>query len=437
MTTQPQHDLDTAPRPRTGDAAVSGALARVRRAAHGFRTMLVALPTPHRDVEPIARGTLSKVLLLWAGGRAINLALLGIFYQIARVSGWGFGPDKNPITTFLNFLSDWDGARYGRISQIGYPPSLPMNVAGVIQPNDWAFLPVFPGLERAVSDLLGVPWQLAGVAISIAASAGATLLLYILLRRVTSAHASWWAVVLFTLSPLSFIFVLAYAESLYLLMLFGMLILAVDRRYGWIAPIGLIAAFTRPGVLALSLGLGIVFVVRFVRRHIDPFPLRQMIGLIVSGLVMAIAGLAWQYIAEAVTGTPHAYVRTETAWWIPFIGPGDFVPMTPWFRLFGTYMGFLGVLVVLALMIGFVLWMRSPQVRRLGLEIVAYSASYGLYLFAVFLPQQSVFRLAVPLAPLLADERLSSTPARRGWGIAICLVGQVVAILLLWTTGWP
>lgn len=433
MTTRPQRDLDTVPRPHPAAAAVS----RVRRAGHAFHTLLVTLPTPHRGVTPIAKGAISKVLLLWAVGRAVNLALLGIFFQIARVSGWGFGPDQSPVTTFLNFLTDWDGARYGRISQIGYPPSLPMNVAGIIQPNDWAFLPVFPGLERAISGLLGIPWQVAGVAISIVASAGATVLLYVLLRKVTSAHASWWAVVLFTLSPLSFIFVLAYAESLYLLMLFGMLILAVDRRYGWIAPIGLVAAFTRPGVLALSLGLGILFVVRFARRHIDPFPLRQMIGLIVSGLVMAVAGLAWQYIAEAVTGTAHAYVRTETAWWIPFIGPGGFVPMMPWFRLFGTYLGFLGVLFVLALMIAFVLWMRSPQVRRLGIEIVAYAASYGLYLFAVFLPQQSVFRLMVPLAPLLADERFSNTRRRRQWSVAISLMGQIIGILLLWTIGWP
>ena len=395
------------------------------------------LPTPHRDVEPIAPGTIPRVLLLWGAGRAVNLALLWIFYQIARASGWGFGPDHNPITTFLNFLSDWDGARYGRISQVGYPPSLPMNVAGVIQPNDWAFLPVFPALERGLSDLLGISWQLAGVAISVAASAGATVLLFILLRKVTAARASWWAVVLFTFSPLSFIFVLAYAESLYLLLLFAALILAVDRRYGWIAPIGLIAAFTRPGVLALSLGLGILFIVRYVRRKIDPFPPRQLAGLLVSGLVMAIAGLAWQYIAEAVTGTAHAYVRTETAWWIPFIGPGDFVPMTPWFRLFGTYLGYLGVLFVLGLMIAFVLWMRSPQIRRLGIEVVGFAASYGLYLFAVFLPQQSVFRLLLPLAPLLADERLSSTALRRRVGVAVCVVGQIVAILLLWTIGWP
>lgn len=433
MTAQPPGDLDTTARPR----AIGGVRARLRTAAHSLHTLLVQLPTPHRDVEPIAPGTIPRVLLLWGAGRALNLALLWIFYQIARLSGWGFGPDQNPITTFLNFLSDWDGARYGRISQVGYPPSLPMNVAGVIQPNDWAFLPVFPALERGLSDLLGISWQLAGVAISIAASAGATVLLFILLRKVTAARASWWAIVLFTLSPLSFIFVLAYAESLYLLLLFAALILAVDRRYGWIAPIGLIAAFTRPGVLALSLGLGILFIVRYVRRKIDPFPPRQIAGLVVSGLVMAIAGLAWQYIAEAVTGTAHAYVRTETAWWIPFIGPGDFVPMTPWFRLFGTYLGYLGVLFVLGLMVGFVVWMRSPQIRRLGIEVVGFAASYGLYLFAVFLPQQSVFRLLLPLAPLLADERLSSTGLRRRLGVGVCVVGQIVAILLLWTIGWP
>jgi len=69
--------------------------------------------------------------------------------------------------------------------------------------------------------------------------------------------------------------------------------------------------------------------------------------------------------------------------------------------------------------------------------IVAYAASYGLYLFGVFLPQQSTFRLMMPLSPLLGDERFSSTQHRRQWLLLGCLGLQVVAVFLLWTIGYP
>ena len=68
--------------------------------------------------------------------------------------------------------------------------------------------------------------------------------------------------------------------------------------------------------------------------------------------------------------------------------------------------------------------MFEPHVRRLGVEIRLWTASYLLYLLAVFLPQSSLFRLLLPLTPLtgaLAQPR--STAWRIGVLIA-CLVGQ-------------
>ena len=42
----------------------------------------------------------------------------------------------------------------------------------------------------------------------------------------------------------------------------------------------------------------------------------------------------------------------------------------------------------------------DPRVRRTGIEVRLWSASYLVYLLAVFFPQSSTFRLLVPLAPL-------------------------------------
>lgn len=388
---------------------------------------------------PIARGTMVRVLALWAVGRVVNFAFLYGAFLLAGLFNWRFGPNGGqPVTTFIRFLSDWDAARYGRVSQIGYSVPLPVDGSGRILTNDWAFLPVFPWLERILSEALGgMPWQTTGILLSVAASAGATAVLFVLLRSVTTHRAAWWAVVLFTFGPMSFILVLGYAESLFLLLLFTALLLAVRRRYAWIAPVGLVLAFTRPGALALALGLGIVFLVRWFRRAVDPFPRRQMIGLIAAGLTTAVAGLAWTKIADIVTGTKDAYLLTETAWWIPYIGDGHFLPLTPWFRFFGTYLGVVGFAVVLGFMGLFAWWISSRYARKLGLEIVAFLLAYGLYLFAVFLPQQSTFRLLMPASAAFADERLCSTPRRRRITLGGALVLQAAAVLLLWTLGNP
>lgn len=390
-----------------------------------------------RGVQPIERHAFARVLTLWAVARAVNLALLWGFYSVARAARWGFGPDDEPVGSFLDFLNGWDAARYGTIAMEGYPDRLPVNEFGDIMPNNWAFLPVFPYLTRYLHDMTGLPWQLVSVAVSIAAGLGATWMLFLLLRRVTSPRAAWWGVTCFSFAPLSFVYVLGYSEGLFLLLTFAALILAIDRRYVWIAPLGVISAFTRPGALALALALGIQFLVRFLRRRVDPFPPREWAGLFVAGMSTAIAGLSWTVIAERHTGVENAYIRTELGWWIGSVGNDPFVPFTPWFRQAGTHLGAVGVVLVVALMIAFALLLWSRPVRRLGLIVVAYAFSYGLYLFAVFLPQGSTFRLMVPLSPLLGDDRLSATPRRRIALLVGCIVLQVFAVWGLWAINHP
>jgi hypothetical protein len=409
----------------------------LRRRIDGIRRWVDEASTPHPGICRPDSADVSAVLMLWMAGRAVNIMLLGAWYAIAKGLGWSFGAAGRPVGGFLPFLTDWDADRYGRISRVGYPQTLPVDIAGNVEPNDWAFLPVFPYLERAIGQATGLSWQLAGVLMSVVFSAAATVVLFLLLRAVTTPAAAWWAVVIFTFGPLSFVYVLAYAETLFLLLTFTALLLAVRRRYAWIVPLGIVSAFTRPGALALALMLGILFVVRWLRRGSDPFPIRERVWLLAAGMSTAVAGLAWSWIADAVTGTPHAYILTETSWWTPWVGDGAFVPLTPWFRFFGTYLGVFGWVVVLGLMGLFLWWMRSQPIRRLGLVVAAYALSYGLYLFAVFLPQQSTFRLALPMTPLLADERIVRAARRPLVTMSVLVALQAIAVLFLWVLGHP
>jgi hypothetical protein len=278
-------------------------------------------------------------------------------------------------------------------------------------------------------------WQLAGVLISMAASCGATIVLYLLLRHVAAPRASWWAVVLFSFGPLSFIFVVGYAESLFLLLIFGALLLAIRRKYLLIAPIGVIAGFTRPGGLALALALGILLLARWILHEHDPIPRSQAVGLIVSGFVTACAGLAWPVIADAATGRTGAYVQTEMAWWVPYLGRGESIPLTPGLVMGWTWLGPAGVVLVIGAVVAMFWWILSQ--RPLGLAVVAFAMSYTLYLFGVFLPTQSIARLLLPLSPLLADSRLTGSRRVQVWSLAISLALQALAVYLLWTIGNP
>lgn len=383
------------------------------------------------------RGWVLPVLLVWAGGRAVNILFLYAAFAVSRLTGWAFGTDGVPARTFVDFLSGWDAHWYGTIVASGYPATLPLDLYGNVELNNWAFLPVFPFTERFVSDAFHVPWQLAGIFISLAASCAACIVLAALLRTVAAPRAAWWTVVLFSFGPVSYVLMLGYAESIFLLLIFSALLLAVRRRYFLIAPLGILASFTRPGALALALTLAIILVGRWMRRAHDPLSRREVGGLVFSGLTTAAAGFAWPVIAAAVTGDPAAYVHTETAWWVPFLHTTDAVPFTPGLLLGWVWLGPLGVAIVLGVVVATFRWILSRRTRGLGLEVVGFAFSYTLYLFIVFLPTQSVPRLILPLTPLLADGRLSDTRRRRVWSLSISLVLQAGAVLLLWVIGNP
>jgi hypothetical protein len=378
------------------------------------------------------------ILIVYATSRALTTVFMLSLFVAANVGHWPFASSRHD-PTFFTFSGSWDGSFYQRIAAGGYPTTLPVDADGDIQQNPWAFLPLYPLVVRGVMTVTGLPFAPAGVLVATLAGAGACLLLHRLVSARGGAVSALWATVFFCFGPLSFVLQITYAESLFFLLMFGAVLMMIRQRYWIVIPFTVAAAFTKPGALAIPLALGIVFVVRSLRhrRGEDAFDVRARISLLVAGVVTAAAGLAWPLIAAQATGTPDAYVSTELSWWTGFIGRVSFVPLTPWFLFTWKYAGVAGVLLVVAAIAGFGWLLARPGVRALGAEVVAYAASYGLYLVAVFLPQQSLFRMLMPLAPLGGARGLTHSPRARTIVFVAGVGLQPVALILLWFIGYP
>ncbi len=268
------------------------------------------------------------------------------------------------------------------------------------------------------------------------AGAGACVLLWRLVRAVSDDRRATRATALFAFAPTGFLLQVAYAESTFLLLLFGALLALVRRRYWVVLPLGLVAAFTKPGVLALAVALAVHLVVRLVQER-RALPVRDAVAIVVAGLGIAAAGLAWPVVASAVTGRPDAYLETELSWWVGFVGRQHFAPLTPWFTMASTWLGPLGVVLVVVVLAGGLWFWTRRGVRALGVDVESFTAAYALYLVAVFLPQQSLPRLLMPTAPLLGADVFAGTRRRTvAWlVVGVCL--QPVAIVLLWFLGYP
>ncbi|MBF4584479.1 hypothetical protein ITJ54_17570 [Curtobacterium sp. VKM Ac-2865] len=380
-------------------------------------------------------------LVIWLGSRVVSTALLVTMFVVATANGWDFASYRRD-PSFATFSGSWDASFYRTIAEHGYPRTLPTDGAGHVLPNPWAFLPVFPALVRVVMTVTGGSFWVAGVVVASLAGAGACVLLYRLVLAVGNPYRARWATALFAFGPTGFLLQVAYAESTVLLLLFGGLLALVRRRYWLVAVLGTVAAFTKPGVLALAVALAVHLVVRWVAwmrdgRAAGGFPWRDRAAIVVAGLVVAAAGLAWPVVAGAVTGRSDAYLATELSWWVGFVGRQHFAPLTPWFVMAGRWLGPLGIVLVVAVLAGALWFFRRRDVRALGPEVVGFAGAYVLYLVAVFLPQQSLPRLLMPTAPLLRSDVFVRTRRRAVTWLCVGVGLQPVAVVLLWFLGYP
>lgn len=377
---------------------------------------------------------------IYAASRLITFVYLYAAAGLAQ-PGSRFGPGWS----LDRFIIGWDAQWYWTVAFSGYPDALTVGDGGRVAENAWAFMPVYAWLAQMVGTPFGY-WGSGAAIVSLVSGLIACVALYRLLRHRISHGAALWSVLFFANGPLAALFHIGYAEALFMAMLLVALERLVARRFGWLYVLIPVMGYTRPGILAFSLMLALYGIWRWFQRGRDPLPRAQIVHIVVLGLLAAVVGLSWQVIAAIVTGMPGAYLGTELAWrrnWIPD-ATMDFFPfhgwalgLNFWFEQWGLSPIFGWALFVIAL--AGVVWMLafSPQVKNLGMETRLWSASYLLYLLAVFFPQSSTLRLLFPLTPLWgAAGQLRSRLAKVAI-LAGCLLYQwfwIYSVFALGTT---
>lgn len=365
--------------------------------------------------------------VLFFTGLPISLRV-ALIYGASRLWGWfifasvglhqTFSPWKNSAMGYLEFVTIWDADWYAKIAAGGYPAVLPMDANGHVAQNEWAFYPLYPLINGAVSSVTGLSYQLVAPTVSLLFGFGAAWFIYRLceaslqMRGAASGSdqrgqelqaTALWATAAVSFCAVAPILQTGYAEATGLFFLAWALYWLVRERYLLLLIPALGAALSRPVGVPLGAAVGIWWLICWAQQARANSPVKAL-SITGTQLASALAVCAFAFIhpalAWSVTGRIDAYTATEAAW---RAGGEHVLPFAPWYTQSQLYLGqVLGPLVLILLLLTYLLVLCAPVTRRtLHPALITWCAAYALYMLAFFNPQSSTFRLLLPLFPLL------------------------------------
>ncbi|MGZ4634209.1 hypothetical protein [Oryzihumus sp.] len=374
-------------------------------------------------------------LAIYLAARAVSAILIAVAAreQVAiseGASGYNLARPSPAAPGYLGVATNWDGQWYERIALSGYPSELPLDQAGQVRQNEWAFYPLYPMAVRLLMALSGLGFDVAAASLSATVGLLAVMLVHRLIRDSAGTFAAKATVVLLCVSMAAPALQIAYTESLALALVAGALLLLRRRRYLGLIPVLGALALTRPIVLAIVPVILVHGWLRYRSRASEPFPVREraMVSALAVGCLL-LTGV-WPAVAAVRTGHPDAYLRTMAGWG----GYQHIRPGMAWLAFIWANGGLIG-LTIFAVLVGlFGLLVAGRASRPWGPELRTWSAAYPMYLLAGTAPGSSIVRyllLAFPLFWLFPAPTTGSRDRR----IQLALVGVLAAagLVLQWT----
>jgi hypothetical protein len=231
----------------------------------------------------------------------ILIGLLTIGTIGVQTLNW-YQPYQNP---WLNLPARWDALWYTQIAAFGYSwDGNPLREQTVV------FFPGYPLLIHVVSRFMSSHVFYAAWAVSLAAFMCGVPLLLRLARHLVDdkiARASVWLLAAY---PFAIYFSAAYSESVFLMMMCGAFLAAVEQRFGRAALWGLAAGLTRPNGWLLAVPLALIVFYR------QPWPVTTREKLSRASVVIApvVGVLLFTLYLSLQFGDGFAWIRGQAAW---------------------------------------------------------------------------------------------------------------------------
>jgi hypothetical protein len=216
----------------------------------------------------------------------------------------------------VNLLARWDTFFYYTIATEGYSWD-----ATVFRHYNVVFFPLYPLLMRWGGVALGGHPLLAGLIISLAAFAGALVLLYRLARLELGDDYAWRVILLISTFPYALYFSAVYTESLFLFLSVATFYALRRGRLGWATVCGLAVGLTRPNGFWLALPLALIAFRAATSDSADGSarrPARLPVALLVAcvpavGVTLFSGYLQWRF------GDALAWIHGQAAWGVPLM----------------------------------------------------------------------------------------------------------------------
>jgi Gpi18-like mannosyltransferase len=358
----------------------------------------------------------------------MNVAILYVSLRLANFLAF-FTYMRVQHRSWSHVFYRWDSQWYESVASHGY--HYVVQDQGRTLSNE-AFFPLFPFLERLISQVTTLSYIDSGIAISLVSGVVAALMIYKTISLFASEKVAQVSVALWALLPMSFIQILSYSETLFTALCASSLYFTVKKKFLLAAILSAFAGLTRPSGLAIASAV-IIAIFLDLRKSRATLDWKKIVAIFLAplGWISFLAYLAFKH------HNPFAYFVIQRDWNNGFDGGSNFLSWIWRIAQNNIFEGgaiAFGALAVIALLWGLI---RSKP----PIEFVIYTAAIVFVSFTTSGYFGSKPRYLMPAYPLLIPISLwlvRQSPFRKKLFLSLFgALGIVVSVLTLAGNGPP